>query len=313
MTEQDRNIFFTVFTPTYNRAHLLPRVYESLLGQTVRDFEWIIVDDGSTDSTGELVKGWMKEAHFPISYCYQPNSGKHVAINRGVEQARGVLMVIVDSDDWLAPNSLERIRETWLSIPEQIRPQFVGVVGLYAYPSGKAVGEPFPVSVLDADAVSIRAIYGVTGDKFGANRVDVYRQFPFPEHLGRFVPEGIVWNRMARQYKSRFVNEIWAYTEYQSDGLSARSLQLRVQNPMAARIYYLELVQFPYGRPVPLFLLRSYVNLVRFTLHARYPLAQLWREVPHKWALLLALPAGTAAYWRDCLVVRKASTNGKAA
>lgn len=98
---------FTVFTPTYNRSHLLGRLYESLKRQTFRDSEWVIVDDGSTDQTQELVKHWQMEASFPIRYFWQPNSGKHVAYNRGLQEARGFLFADIDSDDFFAPEALD--------------------------------------------------------------------------------------------------------------------------------------------------------------------------------------------------------------
>jgi glycosyltransferase involved in cell wall biosynthesis len=101
-------ITFTVFTATYNRAHTLHRVYESLKEQTYRQFEWLIVDDGSTDTTRTLVETWQQEANFLISYYYQENQGKHVAINRGVQEARGEYFLIIDSDDTCVPQTLER-------------------------------------------------------------------------------------------------------------------------------------------------------------------------------------------------------------
>lgn len=306
MNGSDTRYFFTVFTPTYNRAHLLPRVYSSLLQQTERSFEWIVVDDGSGDGTAELVKQLMQESPFPITYLYQTNSGKHVAINRGVEKAQGFLMVIVDSDDWLLPDSLENIRRAWMAIPEEVRSHFVGVAGLYADgKSGKIIGDPFPEEIIDSDAVSIRARYNIKGDKFGANRVDVYRQFPFPEQIGSFVTEGLIWNRIARHYKTHYINRVLAHTEYQLDGLSAKSVLLRVKNPLPARTYYLELVQFPYEQPNQLFLLRAYANLVRFSLHSHCSWQAQWREVPNKLLWLLALPIGVIAYWRDLWILRR--------
>src|SRR2546423_7154708 len=107
---------FTVLTATYNRAHLLPRVYESLCAQTFRDFEWVIVDDGSTDGTRELVSSWHED--FPIRYFWKPNGGKHTAVNLGVQEAAGQFIVILDSDDRLIPDTLERLDYHWKQIPD---------------------------------------------------------------------------------------------------------------------------------------------------------------------------------------------------
>src|SRR5688572_23550113 len=104
---------FTVFTPTHNRAHTLQRVYDSLRGQTFRDFEWLIVDDGSKDGTDRLAAAWARSADFEIRYRRQPNRGKHVAFNAGVRDARGELFLPLDSDDACVPRALERFIHHW--------------------------------------------------------------------------------------------------------------------------------------------------------------------------------------------------------
>ncbi len=299
-------LFFTVFTPTYNRRHLLPRVYESLLKQDFRGFEWIIVDDGSNDNTCDIVEEWTKQAPFSILYVYQENSGKHCAHNRAVSIANGFLFVTVDSDDWLADGALKSIRQAWESIPEDDREKFVGVCGLYADPSGTVVGTPFPDDVVDSDAVEIRTRLGVKGDKFGANRVDVLRQFPFPEDIGSFVTESLVWNRIALSYKTRFVNRLWAYAEYQRDGLSRRSIEIRAKSPYAARLYYKEFLQLEKKHVTIGHRLRACANYVRFSLHARTPVKNLILECPERVLCILGLLLGVLLYFRDGRILRRA-------
>jgi len=299
---------FTVFTPTFNRAHLLGRAFQSLKAQTFRDFEWVIVDDGSTDGTQDAVTHWIKEVDFPITYIWQPNSGKHVAINRGVELAKGELFVVLDSDDWLVPTALERLLYWWETVPFEDRGNYTGVAGLYAYPSGKVVGSPFPAPVIDSNAVEIRTKYRVKGDKFGMNRTEVLREFPFPENLGRFVTESLVWNRIAKKYRIRYVNEIFAYKEYQPGGLSARSIELRAQSSAAARTYYREFVELE-GFYIPFFdRLRACANYVRFSLHGKVSLRNQFKEITKKGLYLLSLPIGLMVYIRDKMVLsQKAS------
>lgn len=294
-----QEFLFTVFTPTYNRAHLLPRVYDSLKRQTLRNFEWVIVDDGSSDNTRELVAQWAKEAHFPIIYRWQQNSGKHVAINRGVELARGEFFVILDSDDWLKPNALERLFYHWSQIPAERRSHYAGVCGLYAHPNGKVVGTKFPVDVLDSNAVEIRTRYRVKGDKFGMNRTEVMREFPFPEDLGHFVTESLIWNRIAKKYSKRYVNEILAVTEYQAEGLSARSIELRAASPKAARLYYQEFANLD-GFYIPVSdRLKAFANYVRFSLHDATPFRQQLSEIKRKELFIFAFPIGLVLFWRD--------------
>src|ERR1700761_6029199 len=156
---QDFKYAFTVFTPTYNRATLLPRVYECLEKQTFRDFEWLVVDDGSTDNTAEVVKEMQSKASFPVRYVAKPNGGKPTAVNRGAKEAEGFLFAILDSDDWFLPESLERFWHHWQSIPTDRQPKFCGVTGLCSYPTGDLIGARFPQDVFDADVIDLRYKY----------------------------------------------------------------------------------------------------------------------------------------------------------
>jgi glycosyltransferase involved in cell wall biosynthesis len=199
---------FTVFTPTYNRVHTLGRVYGSLQKQTLRDFEWLIVDDGSSDDTFELIQSWQREADFPIRYFRQDHQGKHIAFNRGVQEAYGELFLLIDSDDEFLSEALERFLHHWESIPMDQREQFVGVTALCIDQNAKLVGDPYPWDIIDSDALEIRYRYKIRGEKWGFNRTAVLKEFLFPEILKRtYLPEGIIWNKIARKYKTRFINE----------------------------------------------------------------------------------------------------------
>jgi glycosyltransferase involved in cell wall biosynthesis len=295
----------TVFTPTYNRAHLLGKTFDSLRRQTFQDFEWVIVDDGSEDQTPALVERWIDEATFPIRYTWQSNQGKHVAINRGVEMARGQCFVILDSDDWLLPNTLNSMLENWESIPSKARSNFVGVAGLYALSTGGIVGTEFPHSVLDSNAVEIRTRFSVRGDKFGMNRTETLRQFPFPEDLGRYVSMGLIWNRIAQNYSIRYVNEVFALTEYQSGGLSERSRESRVLSNAAARLYYKELAQLR-GRYISLWgRLKACANYARFSLHGGISVQRQYAEIDNRACWLLGFTAGLVAYAVDNRVLKR--------
>jgi glycosyltransferase involved in cell wall biosynthesis len=197
---------FTVFTPTYNRAHTIARVYESLKRQTFRDFEWLIVDDGSTDNTRELVENWQKENLFSIRYFWQENAHKKTAFNLGVREAQGELFLSLDSDDEALPNALETFNRIWLDIPADERAGFSAVTALCIDPDGKVVGNRFPSDILDSDSLETFFRYDIKGDKWGFQRTDVLREFPFPIDVNGLVPESVVWFRIARKYKTRYVN-----------------------------------------------------------------------------------------------------------
>lgn len=200
---------FTVFTPSYNRAHVLYRVYESLSQQNFRDFEWLIVDDGSTDNTRSLVEAWQQEANFPIRYVWQENGHKKTAFNHGVRLAKGELFLPADSDDRFLPNALECFVQHWHSISENERDKFAGVCGLCQDEHGQIVGDCFPGSWgVDSDSLEVRYRFGVRGEKWGFTRTDILRDYPFPDDLPGHVPESVVWTAIAVKYKTRFINEV---------------------------------------------------------------------------------------------------------
>ena len=200
---------FTVFTPTYNRAQTLHRIYESLKVQTLRDFEWLVVDDGSTDHTKELIQNYIKEAKFPIRYIWQKNQHKKVAFNRGVQEARGELFLTLDSDDACVPEALETFKQYWDLIPLNQKDQFSAVTCHCKNQHGKLVGTKFPNDITDSDSLEIRYKFKVKGEKWGFHRTDVLKKFPFPgTDLKGYVPESVVWNAISREYKTRYINKV---------------------------------------------------------------------------------------------------------
>lgn len=240
----------TVFTPTYNRAHLLPRLYESLCRQTFRDFEWIIVDDGSVDDTKDVIdkliieNGELKiNQQFPIRYFYQKNGGKHRAINHGIKKAQGELFFIADSDDMLVANALHIVIDVYEGIKEN--KEFAGVCGLDGTPDGVVIGNGLPDEMLDDTSISIRYKQGIKGDMKEVFRTDVLKKYPFPEINGeRFCPEVLVWNRIAEKYKLRHFNQIIYLADYQVNGISAGILKARMNSPIASMMTYQELTLY---------------------------------------------------------------------
>jgi len=294
---------FTVFTPTWNRCTELARAYRSLGAQTLRDFEWLIVDDGSTDDTAGVVAAWQREADFPIVYLHQPNQGKHAAFNRGVEQARGDLFLALDSDDACKPQALERFAWHWDRIPSGNRDTFCGVTALCEDQCGSLVGTPFPRDVLDSDSLEIRYRYRVRGEKWGFVRTCVLKRFPFPDTgSARYVPEGIVWNRIARSYRTRFVNE--RLRVYWIAGPSLVHHVRPSQAAASAVMQHLDTLDndLDWFRVAPAGIMRSAVHYCRFSLHGEVPLRRLLLRPARPAArvlCLLALPPAWLLYRRD--------------
>jgi glycosyltransferase involved in cell wall biosynthesis len=298
---------FTVFTPTYNLAHTLPRLYESLQAQSYRDFEWLIIDDESTDDTEAVVGPWVTGSDFRIRYIRQTNVGKHISANRASDLAEGELLGTVDADDWYAPNALERFLHHWESIPERRRGDFVGVVALCADQSGEVIGSRFPEPVMDSDFFEMQFTHGVSGDKAGVGRTDVNRQFKFPElERGGWVQEAVVYNRMARHYKARFVNEILMFKEYQATGMSASAGIARAKSPESARLYYRELIDRRSSLSRKL-VWRHHANLARYGFHAGGGLLGSRQGAASTAWWAAGFPVGAALYFRDRLIMRRLS------
>ena len=156
-------MIFTVFTPTFNRAHTLHRVYTSLCEQTFTDFEWLVVDDGSEDDTQALITKLKKEAPFPVRYKKQQNSGKHVAINHGVILARGAFFIIADSDDEFLPDALQILYDEWMRGDPHQREKFTGITGLCVSADNQIMGNSFPEDLLDSTPAETYYCYGIRG------------------------------------------------------------------------------------------------------------------------------------------------------
>ena len=295
---------FTVFTATYNRAHLLHRVYDSLMAQTFRDFEWLVVDDGSTDGTRALIEAWRDEADFPIRYYYQKNQGKHVAYNHAVPKARGSFFLTLDSDDACVPHALEKLKLYWDTIPDREKPRFSAVTVLCMDEKGCIVGDRFPHCIIDSDSLELQYRFKVRGEKWGFQRTEIMQDYPFPvpDRKLSHVPEAIVWNRIARQYKTRFVNDPLRIYHTESDSITAEagfgrnSYSYMLGNRMILNEH------IDYLRHSPAAFLKSAANYVRFSLHLRKNLIDVVASLENQRARLLCLvafPLGFGVYARD--------------
>lgn len=229
----------TVFTPTYNRAYIIENLYRSLQCQSFTDFEWLVVDDGSSDNTEELFESFARESNpFTIRYYKQENGGKCRAINRGLELAQGELFFTVDSDDYLTDDALEKVVAWEKDLPKEQK--YCGLAGNLG-----TAPDVTPNTVLEGDYLDGTAFdryAAVDGERAMVFYTDIHKKYPYPEFPGeKFMTEAVAWNRMAWDgYKIRYFNDIiWVY-EYKSDGLTKAGSQLFLNNPQGTALFFRE-------------------------------------------------------------------------
>lgn len=296
---------FTVFTPTRNRGHVLHRVHDSLERQTFRDFEWLIIDNDSDDDTAAIVEGWQATSTFPIRYLRHENRGVHVSRVRATQEAHGELFLELRSADSCFPQSLERFRDLWLSIPDDERDGFVGVTVLAMDERGQLIGRPFPEDVLDSNPIELFYRYDVRGEKWGFQRTDVLRQFPLPaiEGYTGYIPEGVIWSRIGRQYRTRYVNEILR-VNWLDQKTSLSNPARAADNARGGQIETRDFLEHDvrWFRHAPLAALMRAAKYVRCSLHLGEGIGAQWRGVrnPAGKALWAAsLPVGFGVYALD--------------
>ena len=286
---------FTIFTPTYNRKELLKNLYESLKNQTYKDFEWIIVNDGSSDGTELSVRQFLDEKILDIKYFYKENGGKQRAYNYGVEKARGELFICLDSDDKYVDNALETILKYWKKY-ENDR-EIAGMGYLSIYENGEVIGTKFPKDEMITTQFDIYNKYKVKGDKGLMFRTKILKQFPFPVFKGeKFTTEAVVYNRIYEKYKMLYINEKIEIKEYQGDGLTSKYNELLMRNPQGQALYHNER-----NRHKMTFKEKIFNNAVyyKFCKTAGYNFKKIIIEAESRFFLLISIPIGYYMWWKE--------------
>ena len=238
----------TLFTPTYNRAYILTQLYRSVQRQTFHDFEWLIIDDGSTDDTEQLVSSWIEEGNsFPIRYYKQQNGGKCRAINRALDLAQGELFFVMDSDDYLTDQALERVAYWESTI--QNKENYAGVLGnrgtSEVYSPNRSLGSEFrDISMFERYREYTKDV--VDGERADVWYTEVHRRYKYPEFRGEnFMTEAVAWNRMAADgLIVRAFDEIIWVCNYLEDGLTQKGKTLFYKNPCGAGLVLKEKADF---------------------------------------------------------------------
>lgn len=277
---------FSVFTPTYNRAYCLHRAWEGLKSQTYRDFEWVIIDDGSADNTKELVNAWKKEADFPVTYVWQPNQGKHIAFNTASPLFKGKLYVGLDSDDTVKPHWLERCKFHWDKFTEDDKRKVAGMIYLAENQYGKLIGDKFPDDNMDVDFYAYTIKHKIVGDKGFFIQMDIFKSFPFPSDVKNvYLPEGYFFHALSQKWKLRTCNEI-LIVPFIEDRTDHTTLELRKPKNYAGNCYgHLAFLKFG----TRLFWVKPYTFLANAVFYSKlsfllkYSLKKQYTDIGNFW------------------------------
>lgn len=238
----------TVFTPTYNRKYIIHELYESLKRQTNKSFEWLVVDDGSTDQTNELINLWINEEKVKINYYYVKNGGKQRAINYGLNKAKGELFFVVDSDDYLSNDAIEKILLWAKKTPIA---GYCGFSGNWATKDDILINPIFEEEYIDCNMLDRyprkeNNYFFIGHDRAWVFYTDIHKKYLYPTFKNEnFISEAVVWNRMAHDgYKMRCYNEIIYYFEHQDDGMTNNIFNLYLNNPNGYSLWKKEMETF---------------------------------------------------------------------
>ena len=282
---------YTIFTPTYNRAHLLPKLYNSIVAQQSRNFEWLIIDDGSVDNTEEVVQSFISKGDINIRYIKQKNGGKHTAFNRAIEEANSEWFVCIDSDDPLVPEAIENMDKGIAMI--EGKEDVAGIVGVCVTPAGERLGY-VPGEYLYSNTIECRDKYHLQCEP-EVYKLSLLKQYRFPEFEGeKFITEAIVFDRLTEFHPLLYTNFPMQVKEYLAGGLTDNQLKIRVNSPNGTLAYYKQRYQMT---KIWKYKIKALVNYSRFYIHAKKNKSVL-KEPLYKKSLWI-FPIGYLMYLKD--------------
>ncbi len=279
----------TIFTPTYNRAYCLHLGYEALCRQTCKDFVWLIIDDGSTDNTKEMVRQWQKDCPFRIIYHYQENQGMHGAHNTAYKLMDTELNTCIDSDDYMPDDAVEKIIKFW---KEKGNDKVAGIIGLDTDFNGKLIGKPLPTN---RQCTTVARYYneGGCGDKKMVYRTSIVRKYPpYPIFPGeKYLSLGWLYEQIDQDYELLILNEPLVRVEYQPDGSSLNMFRQYIRNPKSfAFIRKSSMVLAPTAK-------RRFIEAIHYVSSSILSRnTHFLNESPRPWLTLCATPFGLLLY-----------------
>ena len=277
----------TVFTPAYNRAHLLHILYHSLCRQTNQDFEWLVIDDGSSDNTKLVIDEFISENKIPIRYIFQQNQGMHGAHNTAYKNIKTVLNTCIDSDDFMTDNAVALILEKWSTIDQQ---KYAGIIGLDAFKDGTIIGSQFK-----SETTTLENFYNNsgTGDKKLVYRTEIVNKYPeYPLFEGEnYVGLGTKYLYIDKDFELVTLNQVLVIVEYLETGSSRNMLRQYLKTPKGFRYNRIVTMQLSGS------LKRKFIEAIHF-VSGSIILKDIWfiNKSPKKILTILAVPFGFALF-----------------
>lgn len=288
---KDAMVFLTILTPTYNRANTLKKCYECLKEQTNKNFEWLIIDDGSKDNTEELVTNWMNSNKFTIKYLYKDNGGKHTALNIGLKHANSEATIILDSDDILVRDAVETIFKEWDLLKNK---NLSGICFLKGYTEDAVIGHEFPENYFIDNYINVKNFMKVKGDKAEVWRTEVLQQYSWPNFNNeKFMAIGYVWNLISLHYNMIFINKIIYIAEYLEGGLTKSGKKIRVKSPLGgmenSKVYFSD--KFPVDIKI-----KKMILYICYGFFAKKTIPFMINDCKTEKLFIFCLPAGYLLY-----------------
>lgn len=280
----------TVFTPTYNRAYCLSNCYESLKRQSSQDFIWLIIDDGSTDNTSELVGRWILEGKIEICYIEQENQGMHGAHNTAYENIKTELNVCIDSDDYMPDDAIEKILKFWEIYGND---KVSGLIGLDSDKNGQIIGTYLPKELKSSTLFDLYNKNAVKGDKKIVYRTELAKKYPYPLFKDeKYVGLAYKYYKLDQEYPLLLMNEVLCIVEYLPDGSSMNMYRQYKKNPNGFAFYRKELMKLPHTSAT--FKFKQAIHYVSSSILANNK--NFLSEAPSKLLTVLAYPLGLILY-----------------
>lgn len=289
-TTNKNDVILTIFTPTFNRAYTLHKCYESLLRQTCKNFIWLIIDDGSTDNTKELVNSWINENKINIRYYYQENKGMHGAHNTAYKLIDTEINTCIDSDDYMTDDAVEKINDFW---EKNRNDELAGFVALDAYENGEIIGTKFPENLKSTTYFDIYNKYKVKGDKKFIYRSELTKLYPYPIFEGeKYVSLAYKYAKLDEKYKLALMNEVVCIVEYMDDGSSLNMLKQYIRNPKGFAFIRIDNMKNP--KASLKFKFKECIHYVSSSFISKNK--NYLKESPCKILTVLAIPVGYVLY-----------------